>query len=180
MTKSELIESLLADLDAIAVQCVALKSLSPERLNYKRSPESWSALECFEHLNRYNQYYLPEICKALSVAAPASQEVGFTWLGKLSIKSISPENVKKAKTFARMNPGGSALPAEVSEQFISSVGQLRQLIEGFKKADVNAKVVRVEFARFMKMRAGESLVFVIRHIQRHLLQARRAAHAMTA
>lgn len=32
-----------------------------EKLNWRNTPESWSILECLEHLNLYGDYYLPEI-----------------------------------------------------------------------------------------------------------------------
>ena len=51
-------------------------------LNHKPSPQSWSALECLEHLNRYGDFYIPEISKRLN-AATKEQASTFksTWLG---------------------------------------------------------------------------------------------------
>ena len=38
-----------------------LKTKTEETLNKKETSKSWSALECIEHLNRYSDFYLPEI-----------------------------------------------------------------------------------------------------------------------
>ena len=43
----------------------SFKNLSIEKLNLKPSSESWSILECIEHLNRYGEFYIPEITKRL-------------------------------------------------------------------------------------------------------------------
>ena len=42
-----------------------LRHLTPAQLNQKKSPESWSILECLEHLNLYGDFYLPAIEGAL-------------------------------------------------------------------------------------------------------------------
>ncbi|GAA4003568.1 hypothetical protein GCM10022408_13940 [Hymenobacter fastidiosus] len=39
-------------------------------LNFKPGPESWSILECLEHLNRYSRYYNERLAQAL--ARPAA------------------------------------------------------------------------------------------------------------
>ena len=54
---SDLIERTRKNLN----QAQQLHEMDPEVLNFKSSPQSWSALECLEHLNYYGDYYLPEI-----------------------------------------------------------------------------------------------------------------------
>ncbi|GAB5471910.1 MAG: hypothetical protein Mars2KO_00090 [Maribacter sp.] len=42
-------------------QAETFNSLSTEKLNLRIQQESWSILECFEHLNLYGDFYIPEI-----------------------------------------------------------------------------------------------------------------------
>ena len=37
-------------------------------LNFRKSEESWSVMECLEHLNRYGNFYIPEIADRISTS----------------------------------------------------------------------------------------------------------------
>ncbi|WP_353959980.1 hypothetical protein [Chryseobacterium tructae] len=44
--------------------------LKPEdELNFRISADSWSVLECLEHLNCYGNFYIPEISHRISSSA---------------------------------------------------------------------------------------------------------------
>ena len=61
MTAKKLIQELTEiTCDNIAV-VESFKKLSYENLNYRDKDDSWSILECIEHLNRYGDFYIPEI-----------------------------------------------------------------------------------------------------------------------
>ena len=60
-----LINELLAVTEAATEKARKLRQLPESKLNFKEDPEKWSILECIEHLNRYGDYYLPEIEKAV-------------------------------------------------------------------------------------------------------------------
>lgn len=64
-----LIEDLMARTKANLDAAGEFEKLSNEELNWKSNPESWSVLECIEHLNLYGDYYLPEIKKRMQQAA---------------------------------------------------------------------------------------------------------------
>ena len=51
-----------------------LKSKTEEELNWKQNSETWSILECLEHLNLYAKFYLPEIENAIQNAKSKPQE----------------------------------------------------------------------------------------------------------
>ncbi|MDN5200035.1 DinB family protein [Fulvivirgaceae bacterium BMA10] len=75
--------------------------LDEEDLFFQKDPNSWNIVHCLEHLNRYAAYYLPAIDTAISCAqiSPTSKNTQFptTWLGRLYVRSLHPENVKKSK-----------------------------------------------------------------------------------
>lgn len=89
-------KELLADLTRRTREVISdleeLKKLPLEQLNFKTSPESWSALECVEHLNRYGRFYLPEIKIRLDAAKTLRTELFFKsgWLGNYMAKSVAP------------------------------------------------------------------------------------------
>jgi hypothetical protein len=147
-------------------------------LNHKVSPECWSVLECLEHLNRYGRYYLPALQQAVGHPKSAvrhMQEVGFSWLGRKSYELVRPENRKAQKTLRRMNPAESNLTPAVLDEFRIQVAELQKLLPLMAQTDLNRKAVPIEFFRWLKLRVGEALLFVVAHMQRHVQQAQRAA-----
>lgn len=144
-------------------------------LNYKPGTDSWSILECLEHLNRYCRYYLPLLQKAISGAPQAKpdQNIRYSFLGKYSIDMVRPANVKKHKTLKHMNPNNSLLTLEVLEEFLRHQQTLLTLLSKAASADLNRKTIPIEFMRLLKMRTGEALEFLVQHQQRHIGQAQR-------
>ncbi|KAA9331336.1 DinB family protein [Hymenobacter busanensis] len=159
-----------------------LQPLSNEALNFKARPDSWSVLECLEHLNRYSRYYNPAFAKALqSVGRPASvADIGYSWLGRKSLDIVRPGNGKPSKTVKHMNPAGSQLGRTVLNEFLLNQRELLRLLDQAAATDLNRKVVPVEFFRLLKLRLGEALEFVVLHETRHVQQAQRAAQLAQA
>ena len=72
-----------------------------EKLNWKPNTESWSVLECIEHLNKYGDFYIPEITNKIKNSKHKSSEIfKSNWLGRYFSKSVAyQENLNKMKTF---------------------------------------------------------------------------------
>ena len=158
-----------------------LSTLDSQALNYKPTLESWSILECLEHLNRYARYYLPELQTAMAVSAGfagANQPIKRTWLGNYSIKMADPANTKKAKTLKHLNPNNSLLTQQTISEFIEHQNALLDLLKHAGKTDLNRKAIKLEFMKLLKLRIAETLEFVVLHQQRHLQQALRAKAAV--
>ena len=51
------------------------RSLNEQALNLKPDAESWSKLECLEHLNLYGDFYLPEMERSILNAKRPSWHV---------------------------------------------------------------------------------------------------------
>jgi DinB superfamily len=150
-------------------------------LNFKSRPDSWSVLECLEHLNRYARYYLPALAKALAKAAAApATEVRYSWLGRKSLNIVRPDNGQQHKTVKHMNPTGSQLSRAVLTEFLQHQAELLALLTTAHAADLNRRAIPVEFFRLLKLRTGETLEFVVHHEQRHLQQALRTAQVAQA
>ena len=61
MKAQDLIEELIQLTQKNLNEVQAFKELPMELLNQKPNAKSWSILECIEHLNRYGDFYIPEI-----------------------------------------------------------------------------------------------------------------------
>jgi hypothetical protein len=151
----------------------AFVPLPLDLLNYKPSPDSWSILECLEHLNRYSRYYNPVLAKAIAKNSDGNylQPISHSWLGKKSLDAVRPDNGKKSKTVQHMNPNNSQLGHQTIEEFLDHQTELLQLLDKAKSANLNKKAIPVEFFKLLKLRIGETLEFVALHQERHVQQA---------
>lgn len=171
---------LLRDLEQLTQQqltwATKLESYSESKLNQKASPESWSALECLEHLNRYGEFYLPELRKRV-VSAPQSSNQRFRTgvLGNYFAKSMQPKpGMKKMKTFAVMNPAGSTLTKATIETFKDQLLELQNLLKMAEQVDLTKTKTSISISKLIRLRLGDTFRFYTYHIERHLHQAQRA------
>ncbi len=144
-------------------------------LNFKASADSWSVLECIEHLNRYGNFYIPEISKRLANNT-TSPETFFRsgWLGNYFAKSMMPgETMRPIKTFASMNPAGSRLDKQVLHTFIGQQDRLLELLAQAATVSLKDTKTAISLTRLIRLRLGDTFRFVIYHNHRHMVQAQR-------
>jgi hypothetical protein len=152
------------------------KNLPIEALNARPAPNAWSALECLEHLNRYGDFYIPELQKRLKLA-PEAQQHQFKpgILGNYFAMSMLPKaKLNRMKTFASMNPAGSLLTTTTIARFINQQYDFLHLLEAAKKADLNRTKTAISISTWLKLKLGDTLRVVIYHNERHMQQAQRA------
>lgn len=152
--------------------------LSDRELAFRVNPESWSILQCFEHLNIYNRFYNPEIKKKMILGkASADHEIRETWIGKKSIAAMHPGNKKKQKTLRHLNPAAE-LDRRGIEEFILHQRELLNLLEAANSKELNTVRISIEFFRMLKMNLADAFRFVIFHQERHFLQLARIRESM--
>lgn len=146
-------------------------------------PGQWSAAQCLEHLNSYGRYYLPAITKAISKAPGNNSSNYFKsgFLGNYFYKMMLPQNdgkpKKKLKSPKDHEPGNQLNAAVVLSEFISQQELFGQLLTRIRVIDINKVKVPISIAPFIKLKLGDVLLFLVAHIQRHILQAERALAA---
>jgi hypothetical protein len=186
-----LITDLMNRTKQLVREAEALKEKSEEQLNYKQHPESWSVLECLEHLNLYGRFYLPEIeqrmTEQLSLSSPsvplprgrdADPVFKSGWLGNYFANSMLPkQKLNKMKTFKNMNPLNSKLDKKVIDEFISQQEQMLHLLEESRKISLNKTRTAISISKLIKLKLGDTFRFVIYHNQRHMVQAYRIPNA---
>ncbi|MEM9919971.1 MAG: DinB family protein [Bacteroidota bacterium] len=158
-------------------QLEQLREFPDIQLNHKPAADSWSAFECFEHLNRYGDFYLKAIATALAKGRPASANTVFKsgWLGnRFAMDMLPGEKMKKINTFANKNPNGSKLDRAVLDKCINQQIQMLELLSKARQVDLTRLRIPTTLASWLRLRAGDIFRVVIYHIQRHLVQARAA------
>lgn len=152
-----------------------LKDISEQQLNSKVNAESWSALECIEHLNLVMKFYVPELDRRIrSSNFQKSDTFRGTYLGNKFAKSMLPnDKMRKVKTFKRVNPISSELTkSEVIHTFEVYLKQLLELLEMARETNLT-KVKTSTLISILKLRLGNTLQLVIYHNERHIVQAQK-------
>lgn len=176
ISTKDLLEN-LKDLTKDHIQIVSqLKKESDEILNWKQDSESWSILECIEHLNRYGEFYIPEISLRISQAKHSNVPIfKSNWLGTYFSNTVSyKEKLNKMKTFSVMNPNNSNLENTVLDTFVEHQHQLLNLLKNAEKVHLDRTKTAISISKLIKLKIGDTFRVVIFHNQRHLKQAERA------
>jgi len=176
MKQAELISQLQDETKKLIKRAESFCEKDALQLKHQKNNTSWSNLQCIEHLNHYSKFYLKEfelrINKGKSVKGESSYKRGF-W-GKLFTNGMLPdENMKKMKTFKKMNPSNAALNKDIINQFIQDQEKLLALLEKARKIDLNKNNCRITLP-IIRMRIGDTLTFYVYHNIRHITQAKNA------
>ena len=152
----------------------SLKEKSVEELNWKPNTDSWSALECIEHLNLCLNFYVPEINRRIQVSSHTKSDTfKGNYIGNKFAASMLPkEKMKKVKTFKKVNPINSKLDKEnVIETFILHQKKTLELLELSKQKNLS-KIKTSTLLPLFKLRLGNTFQVIIYHNERHVVQAK--------
>jgi len=169
-----LIEDLIENTREVINEAERYSQLSIDELNWKPDAEKWSVLECLEHLNRYGDFYLPEIQQRIQKANKLNGDQIFKsgLLGNYFANSMLPkEKLNKMKTFKSMNPAGSQLDISTLQKFIRQQKQMLDLLSQARAIDLVKTKTSISISNWIKLRLGDTFRVVIYHNQRHIVQA---------
>ena len=157
-------------------QAEALRDLPDEVLTWSPREESWNILECLEHLNRYGDFYLPEIEKRVKASSFRAEDFKSGWLGEYFAKSMLPrEKLNKMKTFKKMDPmrddlNKPVLNREVIDEFIKQQKQTLDLLHKSREVSLKRTKTAISISSWIKLRLGDTFRVLIYHNQRHMEQ----------
>lgn len=182
---SKLTQNLIEEINTILQKVNQFQDLSNDELNFRPNTESWTVLECIEHLNRYSDFYLQEIEKRIDEKMDKNQgklnpnqdytfKSGF--LGNYSANSMLPSEtgkkagqINKMTTFKDKNPIHSGVDRRVLETFIDDQNEFIRLLEKSQHIDLNKTKAALTIP-LLKFNLGDTFRFVINHQIRHFIQ----------
>lgn len=177
MNSNNLIESLLELTNELSNKVKKLLEHSLLELNKKTNIDTWSALECIEHLNLYYEFYLPEISKRIIAKTDSSPTKYFKpgLIGGYFANAMKLDDgkLKKMNTFKDKNPKGSSLNYSSIHQFLNNQNKLIELLTKAKTINLNEVKTNITISKFFKLKLGDTFRFVIYHNERHIIQALR-------
>lgn len=172
MQSEKLIQTLLEHIRQIITKAEKLKEIDLYDLTWKENENSWSILECLEHLNLYGDFYLPQIAsKVNNSTTKAETEFKSGLLGNYFAKNMLPkEKLNKMKTFKDKNPLNATLDKNVIEKFLNQQIQLFDLVTRSRNVSLSKVKIRTSISSLIRLKLGNTFQFLINHIIRHLKQ----------
>jgi hypothetical protein len=152
-----------------------IQQLAIDKLTWRSEPTSWNVLECFEHLNRYGDYYHPQMMHKIATTKTKADTIFESgMLGNFFAESMQPKATgKKYKTFKDKNPLHSSLDKTVVQTFLTQQQQLLELLEQSENVSLNNVRIRTTITSLIKLKLGDMFRFLIAHNTRHLNQAQK-------
>ncbi len=181
---TELLESLRSQTEKFLQKAVTEWQMLPaEVLSTKPAPEKWSIAQCLEHLNIYGQYYLPAMEKAILEARrqgrwPASATFHPGWLGGYFTKLMRPQPdgrlSSKMKAPENARPSTDPDPQAMLAEFIDQHETLLKLLDVAASVSLHRIRIPISIAPWLRLKLGDTFLFLVAHTERHVLQAERA------
>jgi len=195
MKQSELIADLNATIQDQLDRVEEFRSLNESELSTSPSADSWNALQCLEHLNRYAEFYLEQIesksgmkmktsayARAREDEKKEDKEFNLGFWGKKFIDGMLPDEngkINKMKTFKSKNPSKQEASADSLERFQKYQKRWLKILDQAKNLDLNRNKCKLTIP-LLKMNLGATMKFVIVHQERHIKQAERAIEIAAA
>lgn len=179
VNKTQLFNTLEATVEGHLQQALQLQNQHTGVLLKPAPNGGWSVVQCLEHLNRYGHYYLPAIHKQLAASNGNSNGDTFTstWLGNYFTRMMDPQTGKKKyKAFKEYIPPANLDAHAIIAEFIHQQETLLAIIAKSRQADITSIKIPISIAKFIKLRLGDVLQFIIAHNERHMQQANNNLH----
>jgi len=158
------------------------KNLPIEQLNFRETENSWSALQCLDHLNKYGEFYLPEIDKQILNNPVQNQQLSFKSgvLGNYfaNLMQVKSGQLKKMKSPKDKAPSNSGLTLITIDKFLKQQERLIQLLTDAQAINLTTAKTPISLSKLIKLRLGDTLRFYVYHIDRHVIQAQTAVKTM--
>ncbi len=159
------------------LRTTALSNREEAALLRKPTTAAWNALECIEHLNRYGEFYIPELKSVIANSTHPSEPVFESgYLGNRAALSMLPSDagLNTMRTFKSKNPSIDGVRPGTIAVFQEQQYALLQVLNLCKNLSLNRNRCRLTLP-LLKFKLGDALRFVIYHNERHMQQAERAA-----
>lgn len=155
-------------------------NLTPEQLNWKPAPDSWSVGQCFEHIIKTNEQFYPEFEKLASGTRKNTFFQTYSpftgMMGRFLIRAVS-EDSKKAKAPSKDIVPPSNISGDVIDRFAMHIDGVNQLIYRCSGADRRKTVVSSPFLSVFTYTLDDAYTVLVEHTKRHFRQAKRVTEA---
>lgn len=159
---------------------------SDAQFRWKPAPDRWSILECLQHLNLAERFYIRNMQHKVDALGfvhknPVDQTLESDWVGRAMLYAIDPAVKIKLPAPGMIRPrrADELNPAEVLNQFVDLQRTLHDLLDKAVYLDWNREKVMTLYGNWVKVRMGDALRILVAHTERHMNQAMRVKAEMS-
>jgi hypothetical protein len=172
------IDAFRAQFEQISAEADALVgALSDARFTWQRAPESWSVVQCIDHLNATAREYLPMLDEGIADAIRRGLynpgPYAYNWIGRLMAWVVDPSTRIRARAPKAFQPPVGRPRHDVMAAFRAYQVQYIDRLRQANGLDLARARVPSPVARWIRMPLGSGFAMMIAHERRHLQQARR-------
>lgn len=158
--------------------------LSPEDLNWKPDPQTWSIAQNIDHLITINSTYFPVLdeIQAGRYQSPWLGKIGFIprFMGNLIYNASLPDRRKKMKTFPIWEPAESDIDGMILQRFEGHQKTMADYIEKAAPAIERGLVISSPAQGSLVYKLERAFDIIVVHEKRHLEQAKEVQMARQA
>ncbi|MBL4703727.1 MAG: DinB family protein [Flavobacteriales bacterium] len=174
-TKQELLDEMVVRIAEVKEQLPALKSLTPEQLNWKPNKKKWSVGQLIEHLNLFQDHYLTRQLKPkLNLAHTNLPDEDLT-TGKFArtfLMATHPGYHKRTKSQKPLKPAKETNANEMTVKYFDAhLVVIDELIVHFQNININSYTIGfIVNEMMMRFKFGSALYMTVNHNARHFDQ----------
>jgi hypothetical protein len=151
--------------------------LDARQLNWRPDGARWSVAQCLEHLLTANHLMFRAAEDALNDARPRTlwQRLPFLpgVLGRMLIRSQSPNAVRKFTAPSKAQPATSDIAADIIQRFVEQHRDAVARVQALDERDAARAIMTSPFIRVVTYSVLDGWRLVVAHDRRHFEQARR-------
>ncbi len=149
--------------------------LSEAELNFKPSPQSWSIVEIYAHLNITNKTYISSIIKKMMTSRDVNtRNVKSGWLASWVYERLMPRadgTVYKASSPKNFCSTTKKSAFKVMNEFLEQQDIMYDILQHASTKDLDDITVPFYYSKLLSFSLGNTLRFIAAHNERHLMQA---------
>ncbi len=153
----------------------AFGDLPAEALQWKPAADRWSIAQVLDHVMQLNRSYYPtfEQIEGGRYRPGWATHIPFVpqQLGKLLLRSVSPEARRPVRTLGIWEPAESGLPPNILEEFVGEQEVLARWLERLEPYFGKGLIITSPSSRFLPYPLDIAVEAMLAHEQRHFQQA---------
>lgn len=170
-------DNIITQVDEITEKFInAFVALTGEQLNWKPDPQTWSISQNIEHLIIVNESYYPiiESIRNTDYKPPFTSKINFivSLLGKMILKSVSPDRHRRTKTFPIWEPPVSEIPSDILKRFENHQKDLKNIISNSIDLISEGTIISSPANKNIVYKLETAFEIIVKHEQRHFNQAK--------
>lgn len=177
-SKQSLITELLDRTELIKASTQPFLRLTKQQLNFKPSANKWSIAEIFGHLNIIHDLQVRCILSRITLAPDVKTDhFRSGWLGEWLYQRMMPR--PDGTVFKISSPRSAHACREgldghdELQRFLQQCDALDDILRHVSTKDLRGIKIPLSFTKFLRLRLGDNLRYIVAHNERHLLQAHR-------